>query len=315
MKALKIVGKIVVALVVLVVIAVLAMPLWFGPVVKTVANAVVPGVTKTDFRLEHISLNPYTGRFELKDMKLSNPEGYSEKYAATLGDIAFDLGMMTLTDEVVHIEEIKVKGVFVSVVSKDGVGNFEQIQYNVAGGKEKYEAAQAKKEAEKKAAAEKEQPVETTAEPEAEKPAKKFIIDHMEISGVKIQLGFLPISIPVDIKLDDIGKKSQGATIEEVWDAIVASVMKAAGVAGDQLKALGGAATDALKGAGEMGGKALDTATDALGSAGKSVGNAASAATESVGNAASAATDAIGSGAKAVGEGAGKALDKLKSLW
>ena len=328
MKAIKILIKVVVVIVVLAVVALLAMPVWFGPVVKTAANSVAPGVLKTDFHLGHLSLNPYTARFELGDMQLSNPEGYSEKYAVTVGDVAFDAETLSLMTDVIHVEEIKVKDVFVSIVSKDGVGNFKQIQYNVAGGKEKYEAAQAKKEAEKPAKAEK------PAEPSSE---KKVIIDHLEISGIKIQLGILPIAIPVALTLNDIGRKSGGATFEEVWEQIVAEVMKAAGVMGDQLKALGGLTGDAAKQATEAAtkaaaqatesvSKAAESATKALGGATKAVSGATEGATKAVsgatesatkalGGATEGATKAVGDGAKAVGDGAKKALDSLKSLW
>ena len=326
MKAVKMLLKVVVALVALVIIAVLALPLWFGPVAKTAANSVVPGIVKTDFHMGHISLNPYSGRFELGDTQLANPQGYSEKFAVTLGDIAFDCEPLSLATDVIHIEEIKVKDVFASVVTKDDVMNFTQIQYNVAGGKEKYEAAQAKAEAEKPA----------EKKEEAEKPAKKIIIDKLEISGLKLQLGILPISLP-SVTLTDIGKKSGGATFEEAWQQIVDGVLGAAGALGDQAKALLGSVGDVSKQATEAASKAAAQATEAAskaaGKATEAIGNvaggakeAASKATESIGNVAGGATEAAGKAAesatkaasdagKAVGDGAKKALDSLKSLW
>ena len=192
MKLIKILLKTVVCIVVLVLVALLALPLWFGPVVKTAANAAVPGIVKTDFHMGHLHLNPYTARFELGDMQLSNPQGYSEKYAVTLGDIIFDAETLSLATDVIHIEEITVKDVFVSVVSggENNVGNFKPIPYNVAGGKEKYEAAQAEKEAKakleelqaKETAQEKREPEPQVAE--EEKPSKKVIIDKLHISGL-----------------------------------------------------------------------------------------------------------------------------------
>ena len=326
MKAVKILLKVVVALVALVIIAVLALPLWFGPVAKTAANSVVPGIVKTDFHMGHISLNPYSGRFELGDTQLANPQGYSEKFAVTLGDIAFDCEPLSLATDVIHIEEIKVKDVFASVVTKDDVMNFTQIQYNVAGGKEKYEAAQAKAEAEK--------PAEKKAE--AEKPAKKIIIDKLEISGLKLQLGILPISLP-SVTLTDIGKKSGGATFEEAWQQIVDGVLGAAGALGDQAKALLGSvgdvskqateaaskaaaqATEAASKAAESATKALGNvtggATEAAGKATEALGNVTGGATEAAGKAAESATKAASDAGKAVGDGAKKALDSLKSLW
>ena len=322
MKVVKILLKAALVLVALVVVALLTLPVWFGPVVKTVANTSVPKVVKTDFHLGHLSLNPYTARFELGDMQLWNPAGYSEKFAATVGDIAFDADTMSLMTDVIHIEEIKVKDVFVSYVSggENGVNNFTQIQYNVAGGKDKYEAAQAEKKT--KAEAKVPQEKKDVSAPEADKPSKKVIIDKLTISGISIKLGILPIRIPVDVNLTDIGKKSGGATLEEAWQQILEGVMKAAGVAGDQLKALGNMGGEAAKQLGNAASAATGSATKAASAATESATKAASAVTGSATKAAESATKAVGDAAgkatEAAGkatEAAGKALDSLKKLW
>ena len=326
MKLIKILLKTVVCIVVLVLVALLALPLWFGPVVKVSANAAVPGVVKTDFHMGHLHLNPYTARFELGDLQLSNPNGYSEKYAFTLGDVIFDAETFSLMTDVIHIEEITVKDVFVSVVSggENEVLNFKQIQYNVAGGKEKYEAAEAEKAEKakleelqaKEVAQEKREPEPQVAE---EKKDKKVIIDKLHISGLKIQLGFLPISVPATIELTDIGRKSGGATFEDAWQQIWEGILKSAGVAGDQLKALGNLTGDAAKQATEAATKAASQATEAVGNASKAATESVSKATESATKAASDATKAVSDSAakatKAVGDTAGKALDAINKLW
>lgn len=331
MKIVKTLFKLVVVLVVLAVVALLALPLWFGPVAKTAANAVVPGIVKTDFHMGHIALNPYTGRFELGDTQLANPEGYSEKDAVKLGDIVFDCDPLSVAGDVIHIEEITVKDVFASVTTKDGVMNFKQIQYNVAGGKEKYEAAQA--EAEAKAEAEK---PEAATKAEAEKTEKRIIIDKLHIEGLKLQLGFLPIALP-SVTLTDIGRKEGGATLADAWQQIVDGVLGAAGAVGDQAKALLGSVGDVSKQATEAVSKAAAQTTEAIGNvagdatkaignvaggateaagkAAESIGNVAGGATEAAGKAAESAAKAAGDAGKAVGEGAKKALDSLKSLW
>ena len=331
MKIVKTLFKLVVVLVVLAVVALLALPLWFGPVAKTAANAVVPGIVKTDFHMGHIAPNPYTGRFELGDTQLANPGGYSEKHAVKLGDIVFDCDPLSVAGDVIHIEEITVKDVFASVTTKDGVMNFKQIQYNVAGGKAKYEAAQA--EAEAKAEAEKPE-VETKAE--AEKTEKRIIIDKLHIEGLKLQLGFLPIALP-SVTLTDIGRKEGGATLADAWQQIVDGVLGAAGAVGDQAKALLGSVGDVSKQATEAVSKAAAQTTEAIGNvagdatkaignvaggateaagkAAEAIGNVAGGATEAAGKAAESAAKAAGDAGKAVGEGAKKALDSLKSLW
>ena len=319
MKAIKILLKVVVAIIAIVIVALLALPIWFGPVVKTAANSAVPGIVKADFHMGHLHLNPYTARFELGDMQLSNPQGYSEKYAVTLGDIIFDAETLSLATDVIHIEEITVKDIFVSVVSggENNVGNFKQIQYNVAGGKEKYEVAEAEKA--EKAKLEELQVKETAQEKreeepqvaEEEKPEKKVIIDKLHISGLKVQYGILPISVPVTIELTDIGRKTGGATLMEAWQQIWEGILKAAGVGGEQLKALGNLTGDAAKQATEAATKAAAQATAIVGDAAEGATKAASAVTDTAAGATKAAGDAVNK----AGEAAGKALDSLKKLW
>ena len=157
---------------------------------------------------------------------------------------------------------------------------------------------------------EREEPAKDEA-PAEKKPAKKVIIDKLTISGIKMQWGIMPITVPVDICLTDIGKDSGGATFAEVGKKIWESVMKAAGSLGDAFKNLGNMTGDAAKAATESVGKAAGAAADAAGDAAKAAGDAAGAAAKAAGDAAKAAGDA----AKAVGDSAGKALDSIKKLW
>ena len=72
MKAIKVIGKILLWTLAVVVVLLLALPLWIGPVVKGVANSVVPGITGTDFHLGEFGLNPYTGTLHVGDMQLAS---------------------------------------------------------------------------------------------------------------------------------------------------------------------------------------------------------------------------------------------------
>ena len=296
-KALKIICGIVIAVVALVLVLILTLPLWLGPVVKPVANSAVPKITKTDFNLGHLYLNPYTGRFELGDMQLGNPANYDEKQAVTLDKLVLDVAMTTLSDEYIHVEEVTVDGVFVSYVSADGVNNFQQIQYNVAGGKEKYEAKQAQAKADK-AKAESEKIEAPEAKPESGS-SKKLVIDKLVINNIKFKYGMITIPVP-SITLTDLGKKSNGVTFAELGDQIMQAILKSASAVGDGLKALGGAVGDGAK----MLGESADKAT-------KAVSESASKVTESVGNITGSGAKAVGDGAKAVGESAGKAVDAV----
>lgn len=306
-KAIKIIVCAIVVVIVFVVALIATLPLWLGPVVKPTANSMVPKFTKTDFHLGVLKLNPYNGKFELGDMQLANPSNFGEKYAATVGRIFVDVAMDTLGDKYIHIEEVAVEDVFVSYVSADGVNNFKQIQYNLAGGKEAYEEKQARSKADgekaeadaakAEAAKSAEQKEREVAEAELkELNKKKVVIDKLTISGLKVKLGFMPIALP-PITLTDLGKESDGITFAELGEQILAAVMKSIGAIGDGVKALGGLLGDGASAVGDGAGKALDAVGDGAGKALDAVG------------------DGAGKALDAVGEGAGKAVDALKGLF
>ena len=208
MKILKTIGKILLGIVIVAVLLVLTLPLWLGPVVKPIANTAVPKITKTSFNLGHLSLNPYTGRFELGDMALGNPAEYDEPTAVSVGDIVFDVAMTTVFKECIHVEEVTIDGVFVSIVKggEHNVDNMTQIQYNIAGGREKFEEKQAKARADREA--DEPQPA-AQEDDEDEEPSKKVVIDVLTLSNIKVKYGLVTIPVP-SITLKDLGKESDG---------------------------------------------------------------------------------------------------------
>ena len=305
-KFLKIVGWTILCIVALVLLLVLTLPLWLGPVVKPAANAAVPGLTKTTFNLGHLSLNPYTGRFELGDMQLGNPEGYSEPTALAVSNIVVDVAMTTLGDKYVHIEEVTVEGVFVSLVKggENNVDNMLQIQYNVAGGKEKYEANKAKAEAEKEAKAKEQKPEEEKAD---DGSGKKVVIDVLTLKDIKVKYGFVTIPVPT-ITLRDLGKESDGMSIDELFGAVWDAILNAALAAGDGAKALGGLLKTGAGAIGDGAGKAVDAVSSGAGKAVDAVSSGAGKTVDAVSSGAGKAVDAVS-------DGAGKAVDAIKGLF
>ena len=300
-KILKFIAYAVGAVVLLAILLVLTLPLWLGTIFRPAVCAAVPKITKTTFEMSKLYLNPYTGRFELGGFVLGNPKGYSEPVAASISNLVVDVAMTTLGDKYVHVEEITVDGVFVSYLDggEHDVDNFTQIQYNVKGGKDKFEEAKLK--AEQKKAEEKE--AEKSAEEDAveeeleELEKTKYVIDRLTVKNVRVKYGILPaISIPVDIVLTDIGKESDGATISEVLEAVWKSILKALGAVGNGVSSLGNMLSSGA-------GKAAEGASKAAGA----VSDGASKAADAVSDGASKAVDAVGDGAK-------KATESVKKL-
>ena len=334
-KFLKFILFAVLALVALVALLVLTLPLWLGPVVKPAANVAVSKMTETEFNLGHLYLNPYTGRFEVGDMVLGNPKGYDEPVAVSLSNLVVDVAMSTLHSKYIHVEEVTVDGLFASYVDggENDVNNFKQIQYNVAGGKDAYEAKQAKAEERKardKAAEEAAEKAERaklekmSAEERAayelkqdeaaaadEAAARKLVIDKLVIKDIRVKYGLVTIPVP-SITLTDIGKESEGASLGDIVDQIWQAILKSALAVGDGAKALAGATAEGVKavaGATAEGAKAAASA----------VSDGTSAAVGAVSDGTAAAVGAVGDGAKAaagaVGDGAKAAADAVKGLF
>ena len=246
-KALKILFWSAAGLLALVVLLVATMPLWVGTVARPVVNAVAPRVTKTAFRIGHLSVNPWTGRVEVGDFVLGNPAGYADPHAVELKSLVIDLGVTKTFGDAVWVEEVSVDGLFVSyaVGGENGVDNVKQILMNVAGGKEVYEAQQARKaakKAEKEAQGEAEKAAAREAGEEYEEETEddlKLVVDRFALRDVKVKVQVLTLPVP-DFTLTDIGKDTGGATLADVLDDVWTAILSGASNLGDGAKAFGG---------------------------------------------------------------------------
>ena len=291
-KPIKIALMVLAGILALLVVALLACPLWIGPTAASVARSVVPSLTGCEFKVESISLNPYTGKFRLVDAHLANPKGYDTQDAFSVGTVSVELDVGSLLSDTIHVRDISIDKPFVSYVFDEaGSNNFARIAAAVAektGGSEKKEEK---------------------AGEEKKGKGKKVVIDRLSIDGTKVKYRMITLPIPVPT-LTNIGKESGGATPEEVrdtvWDKIKDSFSSIGTGLGSAANALGEGATNALKGAANLLGGGADGAKDAK----KAVEDGAKAAKKAAEDGAKAVTD----GAKAVGDGAKDAVKKLGGL-
>ena len=317
MKAIKVIGKILLWTLAVVVVLLLALPLWIGPVVKGVANAVVPGITGTGFHLGEFGLNPYTGTLHVGDMQLANPTNFSEKNAVDLKALDVDFAVTSLfSGKKYRVEFVEVNGVFVHVdVPK--AANFLQIAENASGGKDGDEAAKGTADVNAPDAQEiKSQqtgPDGAKAEDAQDgKESKGVQIDRITLKGVTVKYG-LPVTIPMDLELTGIGADSEyGAAFMDVWIAVKDKVMSAVTSVGGALGDLGKGAADALK---DAGGAAAGALKDASGAATDTLKDASGAATDTLKDAGGAAADALKGAGGAATDALKSAGDGLKGLF
>lgn len=318
-KAFKFVFKAILWIVVFVVAVVLTLPLWIGPVAKTVAGNVVPGITGTPFRMGDFAFNFYTGRVRVGDMTLGNPSGYSPKEAFTLGELKVDMQVSSALSDTIVVDEVLVSDVFVSYVSKDGVNNFDAIMQNVKKGSE---GESAEGDAVTPGEGEGERTPGDLQMPEAkpsEEPAKqkKVIIEHLVIDGVRVQWGFVPLALPTKIELCGIGRDTGGADWATVANEVINAVMAQLNQLGKGLKDLGNALKDVgIDGADKIAEsvKAVDlqgvaeSTKTGIGSVADGAGGAISSTTESAGKAISSLAEGAGGAISSAADGAGKAI-------
>jgi len=245
-KVIKFIFKAILWIVVLVVIALLALPLWIGPVVKGVANSVVPGITGTGFNLGEFGLNPYVGTLHVGDMQLANPTNFSEKNAVALDKFDADLAVTSLFGgKKICIESVDLDGLVVYTDPK--MANFRQIAANAAG--EPKEMSESAKFAEENAPAE-EPKAKPEEKPEEAKEGKGLQIDRLTVKNVTVKYGIVPFKIPMDIEIKDIGKDSEnGASLQEIVQLVWQKILAAGGAVGGSLGDLGKGALDIGKGA------------------------------------------------------------------
>jgi len=329
MKALKTFFKVVAWALVAVLALVLALPLWIGPVVTGVANNVVPGVVLTDFHLGDFGLNPYTGCVRVGDMQLANPTNYPKENCVELGRLKVDLAMTSVFSKVLRIEEIDVDGL--TIATTTGGGNFRQIAKNVSGEEGEAQGGSAAESPRGGSSS----PGKSASSADGKQSAGRdegvrVRIDRIRLRNLKLKVGMVTVPIP-SVDIDGIGADSdEGATLEDAWNAVFTSVLKAADAigefgknaikagakaAGAAMDAVGNAADAAADAVGDAAGTAVDAVGNAAGSAadavGGAVGNAAGTAMDAVGNAAGSAAGAAGKAADAVGGAAGKAVDAV----
>lgn len=252
-KKVKIVSWVLGVLVGLPLVAFLLSPLWLGQTAGIVANAVVPKFTGTDFNVDKIRVNPYTGTLRVEQLRLANPEGYDATNAVEVGLLYVKVEPFSVLKEVIKVNEITIENPFVSYLDHNGTNNISQILANVNSGK-------------------KEEPKKEDAADEG--GGKKVIIEKISVSGIRVRYGMLTLPVP-PVVLSNIGASKGGVSLEnaglEVWESIKSSFTKTGGAIGGAAKSLGSGAMDFLKNAADS-----DSA--------KSVGEGAKKATQALGN-------------------------------
>lgn len=229
--------------------AVLFTNLWLGTIVKAAIEQAGPSITKTTLKLDGVNISPLRGLVQLKGLEVGNPSDYKSPTAIKLGNVRIHLNVFSVLAKTIVIDEIWIEAPEITVEGGLFKNNLLTIQDTVmraiasggapAGGDKK-----------------------------ASEPASssiRILIKEFAVKDGKVAAHFvagplstqdLSMGLP-DIHLTDIGKETDGATLEQVVSAIFSAITRATtGPVTESAKSPGKNVTDAASEAVE-GGKEL----------------------------------------------------------
>ena len=282
MKALKIIGILIVVLI----IALFVVILNLGKIVKTGINTVVPQVTKCEAHVEDVNFNVFGGKFEIKNLVIKNPEGYKTDHAFALGHIFVNVNMGSLMSDVIEIDQVLIDAPEITYEVGLGNSNLNTILENVnsslpSSDEEKKEEKEEKKEG-----------------------GKKVVVNLVKVTNGKIGVSAkiaggmeAPIVLP-DIEIKDLGKKEGGISMVQAAAITLKTTLLSIF---DVLKSSGKLLLDGAKAIGEG-------IVDGV----KSLGDGAKDSIKSLGDSAKEGVKSLGDSAKSLGDSAKELKDNVK---
>jgi uncharacterized protein involved in outer membrane biogenesis len=184
-----------------------------GPIIKTAVNKYGPAMTKTDLRINDVSISLFSGEAKLKDFYLGNPKGFKSPEAMSVNAIYVNVDEKSITRDPIIIDRVEVVGPNITYEKVRRTDNFQTILSNV-----KRSADTSKSSSSKEAS--------------KDGTGKKFVIRDFIITDGKVNMDLgIPAGSSISasaslpkIHLKNVGEKSGGATAEEVFYIVFAGL-------------------------------------------------------------------------------------------
>ena len=209
----KLILKILAGLIVVVAVVVGVTVYNLDTIIKTAVVQVGPEVTDTNVGLDSVDLSLLKGTASLRGLVIGNPQGFARPNAFSVDSIAVDLDTRSLGEDVIQIHKVFIEAPEIFYESNDAGDNFQTILDNIARntGAASPESAEVDDES-----------------------SKKIIIEELVLIDGNISLEHRllagkTVGVPLpDLTLTDIGKKTNGATVQEAASQIIKQIATAA---------------------------------------------------------------------------------------
>lgn len=184
-----------------------------GPIIKNAVNTYGPQMTKTDLRVEDVSISILSGTAGIKDFFLGNPAGFTSSEAMKVASIVIDIDEKSLTGDTIIVNSIAVIAPAITYEKSRSSDNFKTIMRNVSSYSGPSKA-----------------PQETSTQESASGGGKKILVRDFVLKQGTVTLAASMIKgqsisarLP-DIHLTNIG--GQGASPQKVFSEIAAALYK-----------------------------------------------------------------------------------------
>lgn len=216
----KFIIRLLIALVIIVVLAVLGVTLFLDRAIKAGVESIGPKVVGVDVKLRSVSLSPLSGSGGLKGLVVGNPPGFKTPWAINVGSASLALEPRSLLSDKIIIKSIIVEAPQIAFETDLRANNLNKILANVQGA----------------AGGSGQQPgkPEEPAQPTEAKAAKKLQVDDFIVKGGKIHVSVTTlggqsatVALP-EIHLQDLGKGPDGITAAELTKIVLEEIEKKA---------------------------------------------------------------------------------------
>lgn len=210
---------------------------WINSLVKRGVETVGPQVTQSDVTLERVSLSIFSGSGRLSNLRVGNPEGFSDEDIIILGEVDLRLAPMSLLSDTIVIERLYVHAPRLRIEQSLKGNNLQHLMRNV----QAYSPP-------------------TEDDPKKEGADKQILIKELIIEEGSILGTAFGQSIDLKlsrIELRDIGTGEGGLPVGQIILVVLSEVLKHAG---PTLQRLGGNFRELGSTLQEQGGKAVDDA-------------------------------------------------------
>jgi uncharacterized protein involved in outer membrane biogenesis len=239
----KIVIRLLIALVVVIILAVLAVGLFLDRALKAGIETIGPKLTGVDIKLESVSLSVLSGSGSIKGLVVGNPEGFKTPSAISVGAVSFALIPGSLLSDKIIIKSIKIEKPEITFETdlNPRANNLSKILANVQAATSGGATEPAKS---------KEPP-----QPQEAKAGKKLEVDDLLITDGSVHVSATILAgraatVPLPkIQQQNLGKDSDGITAGELAEILLKAIENGAAQAASHTVAdIGKGALDFTKG-------------------------------------------------------------------